>query len=66
MTNRFEFLTSNRFWAMLVGAVALYLKSKGYLGDAEMILIATITGGFTIVRTIDRATETPTPTEKTN
>lgn len=56
---KFEFLTSTRFWAIVLGAVSLYLKQKGIFGDAEMLLIATITAGFTIVRTVDRATEEP-------
>lgn len=44
---------------MVIAALAIYLQQKGFLGDAEMLLIATITAGFTIVRTIDRATEQP-------
>ena len=56
---QFEFLKSNRFWAMVIGAVSIYLKSKGWIGEPEMLLIATITSGFVAVRTIDRATELP-------
>lgn len=52
-----EFLTSTRFWAMVVGALALYLKTKGIFGDPEMVLITTIMGGFIVVRTVDRAAE---------
>ncbi len=55
-SNSLDFLYSNRFWALVIGAVSLYLKSKGYLGEAEMNLIATITGGFVLVRTVDRNT----------
>ena len=57
MKSNFSFLTSNRFWAMIVGATAVYLQAKGVLGEAEMLLIATITAGFTIVRTADRMSE---------
>lgn len=57
MNEKFGFLYSTRFWAMVVAAVSLYLKTKGIFGDAEMMLIATITGGFTIVKTLDRGTE---------
>lgn len=53
----FTFLKSTRFWALMVGAVSVYLKAKGIFGEAEMMLIATITGIFTAIRTIDRATE---------
>lgn len=57
MNKAFDFLFATRFWSMVIAAVAIYAQSKGWLGDAEMLLIATITAGFTIVRTIDRATE---------
>ena len=53
----FPFLYATRFWALVVGAASLYAQQKGWIAEAEMLLIATITGGFTIVRTIDRATE---------
>lgn len=52
--NKLDFLSSTRFWALVLGAVAIYLKQKGIFGDPEMQLIATITAGFTIVKTIDR------------
>lgn len=54
MNTTFSFLKSTRFWAIVIGAVSLYLSAKGLIGEAEMVLIATITGGFTLVRTVDR------------
>ena len=54
MNDAFKFLFATRFWALVIGAVSLYLKSKGWIGEAEMILIATITGGFITVQTVDR------------
>lgn len=48
------FLTSVRFWVMVIGAVSLYLKTKGIIGDPETILIATIAAGFVAVKTVDR------------
>ena len=57
MDNTWAFLYATRFWAMIIGALSVYAKLKGWLGEPEMMLIATITAGFTIVRTIDRATE---------
>lgn len=51
------FLKSNRFWALVIGAVAVYLEAKGFIGEAERNLIAIISASFITVRTIDRATE---------
>lgn len=57
MEDKFAFLTSTRFWTMVIGAVALYLSTKGIIGEAEMILIGTITAGFVTIRTVDRTAE---------
>lgn len=51
------FLKASRFWALTIGAVSIYLKAKGFIGEPEMYLIATITSGFVVVRTVDRASE---------
>ena len=39
---------------MVIGAFSIYLQAKGFIGVAETILIASITGGFVVVKTIDR------------
>jgi hypothetical protein len=57
MNSKLEFLTSTRFWALVIGAISLYLKTKGIIGDPETILIATILGGFITIKTIDRGAE---------
>lgn len=54
MSNKFAFLSSTRFWALIIGAVSVYLQTKGYIGEPEMQLIATIMAGFTVIRTVDR------------
>jgi hypothetical protein len=54
---KLQFITSTRFWAMVIGAFSIYLKTKGYIGEAEMLLIATITGGFVVVKTTDKIGE---------
>lgn len=53
----FEFLHSPRFWAVVFGAVIVYLQAKGWLGELERNLIVTIAGGFVGIRTIDRLGE---------
>lgn len=55
--DKLEFLKSTRFWVMVAGAIAVYLSSKGIIGDNEMKLIATLSAGFIGVRTLDRAAE---------
>ena len=51
---KFEFLSSSRFWAIVIAAFSVYFKMKGFIGVEEVTLINTILGGFTIVRTVDR------------
>jgi len=51
---KLEFLKSTRFWALVIGAVTLYLQSKGFIGESELTLIGTIVAGFIGVRTVDR------------
>lgn len=51
------FLQSNRFWALVVGAVVLYLQNKGFIGMHETVLIETILAGFVGIRTVDRTAE---------
>jgi len=55
--NKFDFLTSTRFWALVIGAVAVYLQHKGIIGEPEMVLIGTLTTVFIGVKTIDRSVE---------
>ncbi len=55
------FLRSNRFWALVIGAVAVYLKAKGWIGLDEMKLVATLVGGFIGVRTVDRVADKLSP-----
>jgi len=52
-----SFLKSTRWWALVIGAVSVYAQLKGWIGEAEMALIATITGGFITVRTVDRISD---------
>lgn len=54
MAEKFAFLFSSRFWALFIGAASIYAQSKGWIGDAEMLFIATMTAGFATIRTIDR------------
>ncbi len=51
------FVTSTRFWALVVGAVVLYLQSKQIIGTPEMVLINTIMAGFIGIKTVDRTVD---------
>jgi len=53
----YSFLKSNRFWVMIVGAVILYLETKGWIGEAERTLLVTMAGGFIGIKTVDRFSE---------
>lgn len=57
MTDKLAFLKAPRFWALVIGAISVYLKLKGLIGEPEMALIATITGGFVVVGTYDRGVD---------
>lgn len=54
MNTQFEFLKSNRFWALVLGAAILYLQQKNLIGAAETTLIETVLAGFIGIRTVDR------------
>lgn len=51
---QFAFLSSTRFWAIVIASVSVYAQTKGWIGDPEMVLIASISTAFTLVRTVDR------------
>lgn len=52
-----DFLQSNRFWGLVFGALIMYAKNRGVIGDAEFTLLETIIGGFIAIRTVDRLGE---------
>jgi len=52
-----SFLKATRFWVMLIGSLSIYAQAKGWIGEAEMQLIATVSGLFIAVRTVDRLGE---------
>lgn len=54
LPDEFKFLTKLRFWSMVIAAVSLYAKTKGWIGDAETVLVASISAGFWITSTVDR------------
>ena len=53
----YAFIKSNRFWVLILGAMSVYLESKGLIGEAERNLIATISTIFITVATLDRGAE---------
>lgn len=54
---KFDFLKSTRFWAMILGAVSIYLKSKGWIGEEEMTFIATVSSIFVAIKTYDKTVD---------
>ena len=53
----YSFLKSTRFWVMILGALSVYMESKGWLGESERNLIATVATVFVTVKTLDRGAE---------
>ncbi len=62
-----RFLTSNRFWALILGAASTVMldpatpTQKLYVTIGKFLAI--VTAGFVTIRTIDRTTEQPKITE---
>lgn len=54
--NKFLFLKSTRFWALVLIAIVKVLESEATIDGALAGALVTILGGFTIIRTIDRNT----------
>ena len=50
----FSFLGSNRFWALVVGAIVVFLQSEMLINQNLAQLIETIAFAFIGIRTIDR------------
>lgn len=51
------FLTSVRFWKVVIAAVVVYLGSQGVLGGDLVILVTSILGVSVVIRTVDRFSE---------
>lgn len=65
-SNKWAFLTSTRFWAIVIGAVALALAQDGWISMAFAQMIATVSAGFITVNTVDRfSTSSTTPAVET-
>ena len=55
--DKWAFIQSTRFWAIVVIGIVGYLENLGYIGPNERELVCTIAGAFGIVRTFDRAVD---------
>lgn len=53
----YAFIKAVRFWVMILGALSIYGESKGWIGEPERNLIATVSAIFITVSTIDRGAE---------
>ena len=59
MLDKFPFLTSTRFWAVVLIAIAGYLQSAGFTWDPNALgtALKIVAGGHIGIRTLDRASE---------
>ncbi len=55
---KFAFIFSTRFWALVLIAIVGVLKAEGILDGEIANGLITILTGFTAIRTIDRFSET--------
>ena len=55
---KFLFLKSTRFWALVLIAIVGVLKAEAILADDFSNALITILTGFTVIRTVDRFSET--------
>ena len=59
--NQFEFLSSNRFWALVLGSASAVLVSSDFMVEHWWVSLGKFLGllsaGFITLRTVDRATE---------
>ena len=54
LSEKWQFLTSPRFWSVVLIALAQWLAKDGFVTTALAGFITTVAGGYTIIRTIDR------------
>lgn len=47
-------LNSTRFWSLFAGALVIYLQTKGFVGQAEMLFIETVLGGYITINTVSK------------
>jgi hypothetical protein len=52
-----SFVKAPRFWVMIGGALSIYFETKGWIGEPERNLIATVSAIFVTVATLDRGAE---------
>lgn len=57
MPKQLLFLTSTRFWSVVLIALATWLVKDGYITESLGTFLQTIAGGYTIIRTVDKSAD---------
>lgn len=57
LKDKFIFLTSTRFWALVLIAIIGVLEAEGTLSAEIAVALVTILGGFVGIKTVDRFSE---------
>ena len=57
ITELLPFLTSTRYWQIVVAAVVTYMGAKGWIDSDLVLLIDAVTLGSVGIRTVDRFAE---------
>lgn len=62
MKEKFLFLTSVRFWNLVIVATVIVLQKKGIIVDGSLVdaiseIVAIVLSGSTLIRTVDRVAD---------
>lgn len=57
MTKKFDFLTSVRFWKLVIVGIVFALFKVEVIPEAWFVLIQTVLVGSVIIKTVDRFSE---------
>jgi len=60
MNSKFDFLLSNRFWALVIGSLAV-VSNGNFTKEAWANGVITLITGFISIRTVDRSVEILSP-----
>ena len=61
MNDKWSFIYSTGFWAVVIISISTYLADTGVITEALKLAIWTLAGGFTTIRTLDKTIDKIAP-----